>query len=130
MEDIASLGFLVVDHEISILTLSVHILHQLGATEVATASNGAEALEFIDGEVRSPDVMLIDLAMPGMGGAELLRGLAERSYPGSVILVSGADEEALAFAQGLAVHWGTNVLGYITKPVSPKQLRDMMAKLD
>lgn len=128
MRDIASLKFLVVDDEAFIQRLAVRILQQLGATNIATASDGSEALSQIaDGS--SPDVMLVDLSMPGMGGAQLLRELAERGYKGAVVLVSGADEETLSFAQGLAQHHEVNVLGYIVKPLNPWALKEMLAKL-
>ncbi|HLZ15365.1 MAG TPA: response regulator, partial [Candidatus Saccharimonadales bacterium] len=45
--------------------------------EVATAGNGAEGLELI--RERRPDIILLDLLMPVMGGAEMLAHLrAER----------------------------------------------------
>ena len=129
MPDVSSLRFLVVDDEEFIQKLAVRILQKMGATEVATASDGAEALSLVDGAETPPDVMLVDLSMPGMGGAQLLRELANRNFKGAVILVSGADEETLSFAQGMAQHRETNVLGYIVKPLKPEALSEMLAKL-
>jgi CheY-like chemotaxis protein len=124
---ISDLRFLVVDDEAFIQKLAVRILGQLGAQRIDTASDGGEALAKLGGE--GPDVMLVDLSMPGMGGAQLLRELAARGYKGAVILVSGADEETLSFAQGLAQHHEVNVLGYIVKPLKPDALAGMLKKL-
>lgn len=127
MAQISALKFLVVDDEDFIRKLAVRILGQMGAAKVDTASDGAEALARQESE--GTDVMLVDLSMPGMGGAQLLRELAARGYRGAVILVSGADEETLSFAQGLAQHHEVNVLGYIVKPLKPDALAEMLKKL-
>lgn len=127
MAQISTLKFLVVDDEDFIRKLAVRILEQMGAAHIGTASDGAEALARQESD--GPDVMLVDLSMPGMGGAQLLRELAARGYKGAVVLVSGADEETLSFAQGLAQHHEVNVLGYIVKPLKPDALAEMLKKL-
>lgn len=127
--NVQSRSFLVIDDEPFIQTLVVRLLRQLGATAVATAANGIEALAHLDSAAPQPDVLLIDLTMPEMGGVELMRHLADRGYKGAVILVSGADPETLAIAEGMAKYRDTNVLGFITKPVKPDTLRDMLAKI-
>jgi DNA-binding NarL/FixJ family response regulator len=53
---------------------------------VGEAGNGAEGLDVIS-EVR-PDVVLLDLRMPGMGGVEVARELAQRSPDVRVIMFS------------------------------------------
>ena len=78
-----------------------------------------------------PDgVMLVDMSMPVMGGAILLRELAERDYTGAVILVSGADSDVLQIAQSVAEYRETHMLGYIEKPLEPDALQAMLEKLD
>lgn len=129
MPDIASLSFLVVDDEAFILKLATRVLGQMGATDIATATDGQAALDQLEAATTPPDVMLIDLSMPGMGGPELLRHLADREYGGAVVLVSGADAETLEFAQGMAQHRETNVLGYIVKPLKPDALTELLNKL-
>ncbi len=130
MPDIASLRFLVVDDEDFVRTLTSRVLGHMGAKEVAAASDGADALKHLDETDVPPDVILLDMSMPGMGGAEVLGELAGRDFKGAVILVSGEDVETLEFAQGLAVHRETNVLGYIVKPLKADALQEMLAKLD
>lgn len=53
---------------------------------VAEASDGPQALDLY-AEV-SPDVVLLDLVMPGMGGEEVLQALLERDADARVVIVS------------------------------------------
>jgi YesN/AraC family two-component response regulator len=129
MADISALRFLVVDDELFIRKLEIRIIQQMGAVVVNGAADGQEALDQLKTADQPPDVMLVDLTMPGMGGAQLLRELASVGYKGAVILVSGADEETLAFAQGLAQHHDVKVLGFIVKPLKPEALKAMLDKL-
>jgi CheY-like chemotaxis protein len=55
--------------------------------EVATAASGADALEVVP--VFQPGVILTDMAMPGMSGAELLDALRRAGVTVPVILISG-----------------------------------------
>jgi len=55
--------------------------------EVATAASGANALEVVP--VFQPDVILTDMAMPGMSGADLLDALRRAGVTVPVILISG-----------------------------------------
>jgi CheY-like chemotaxis protein len=130
MANISSKSFLVVDDEPFIQMLAVRVLKQIGATAIDTAGNGVEALAYLDAAETPPDVMLVDLAMPEMGGAELLRHLAERGYTGAVVMVSGADEETLSIAEGLAKFRELNVLGHITKPLTQPPLEEMLGGLE
>ena len=126
---IGSYAILVVDDEPFIQALLVRQLLQLGASGIATASSGTEALAYLDTAERKPDVLLVDLAMPEMGGVELMRRLAERAYKGAVILVSGSDQETLSVAEAMAKYRGVAILGSITKPVKPEALTQLLTKL-
>jgi CheY-like chemotaxis protein len=124
-----SFSFLVIDDEVFIQNLLVRLLRQMGASKIATASNGVEALAYLDAANPPPDVLLVDLSMPEMGGIELMHQLAGRAYKGAVVLVSGADPETLVIAEGLAKYRGVAMLGYVTKPVKPEALTEMLGKL-
>ncbi|MBT5034145.1 MAG: hypothetical protein HOM51_06445 [Rhodospirillaceae bacterium] len=64
--------------------------------------------------------------MPDMGGAELLRHLADRNYSGAIVIVSSADEEILLVAEGIAKYRQMNVLGHITKPITQETLTEVL----
>jgi CheY-like chemotaxis protein len=127
--DISSLSFLVIDDNEFTRIVVTKALGALGATGVATAANGAEALAHMENAEPPPDVLLVDLRMPGMSGLELLTRLSERGYGGAVILISGTDEETLAVVWELAKDRNVNVLGALAKPVDAQSLADLLTQV-
>lgn len=113
---------MVIDDDPDARELVIKLLGRLGHADVTGAENGVDALASLDVADVQPDVLFVDLEMPEMGGVELLRHLAEREFQGRVILISGADEDTLAVAEGMAKYRGVNVVGYITKPASSEAL--------
>ena len=59
---------------------------------VGEASDGAEALAMA--EARTPDVILMDLRMPGLGGAAAIRELGERGLPARVLVLTTYDSDS------------------------------------
>ncbi|WP_245593468.1 response regulator [Azospirillum halopraeferens] len=94
---------LVVDDTDYNRTLIGAMLNEAGFHDLAFAANGPEALERI--AARTPDLVLLDLMMPGMDGFELCRRLrADHAYADLPVLVqtalSGNDDRNRAFAAG------------------------------
>ena len=77
---------LVVDDEVTILQSLSGILSDEGF-EVLTAPNGYEALKLIEAE--SPDLVLLDIWMPGMDGIETLQEIKRNSPSLQVVIISG-----------------------------------------
>jgi excisionase family DNA binding protein len=93
----------------------MHVNLELAGYSVAEAENGQQALEAIDDQ--APDLVLLDLVMPGVDGWQLLRQLQERHGSIPVIMFSGkADEHAAAEAAEHGAH------GYVGKPFDPEEL--------
>ena len=64
---------------------------QMRDLETDVASNGEQALKLVDKEV--PDVMVLDLKMPGIDGLEVLRRV-RKTYPDvQVIMLTGHGSE-------------------------------------
>ena len=84
---------------------------------VARASDGAEALEAV--RLHQPDLALIDLGMPGVGGLEVLPDLRAASPATRVVVVSGFPRRTLA---DVAVARGA--VGYVEKGLSIRRLVD------
>ncbi len=63
-----------------------------GLLVVGEASDGAEALAVVGS--LEPDVILMDLRMPGMGGAAAIRALAERGVPARVLVLTTYDTDS------------------------------------
>ncbi len=82
--------------------------------QVEQASDGGTALEAV--ARLAPDLILLDLAMPGMGGLELLARL-RRTSTVPVIVLSGRDEESVRVT---ALNMGAD--DYVVKPFPTREL--------
>jgi len=118
---------LVLDDEPFMHKLLTHMLVGLGFTHVTARESGVDALVVVD-SAEPPDLILLDLNMPGMDGIEFVRELVDHHYTGSVILVSGEDERVLQTTVQLVMAHRLSVLGHLSKPVSLARLSAMVAK--
>jgi two-component system LytT family response regulator/two-component system response regulator LytT len=91
-----------------------YLLAQIGGIEiVGEADNGQQALDTI--ERVEPDLVFLDVQMPGLTGFQVARRLADRSGPPHVIFVTAFDQHAI---QAFEV----NAIDYLLKPVDPARL--------
>src|SRR5680860_289476 len=103
----------VVDDERPLTALVQRYLEREGY-RVHVAHDGASALTVI--EQTNPDVIVLDLMLPGIDGLEVARRVRERSDPYIVMLTARTDE--VDRIVGLRV--GAD--DYVTKPFSPNEL--------
>ena len=107
---------LVVDDEIPIIELIKYNLQKEGFT-VLTAENGTQALNLARTE--KPDLMLLDLMLPDMGGFDICRILRNDTNTAHIpIIMATAKSADTDIVSGLEL--GAD--DYITKPFSPKVL--------
>ena len=83
---------LVVDDEPQIRALLSGYLSSRGY-RVHVASEGLHALALVDQE--PPDLIVLDIHMPGMNGIEVLKRLRAKNYVGGVILLTSSPDERL-----------------------------------
>ncbi len=84
---------------------------------VAEARNGREAVELFD--LHEPDVVFLDVHMPGLNGIEAARSVARRAQ---IVFVTAYEQYAVqAFDQG--------ALDYLVKPFDEARLADTVARL-
>jgi DNA-binding response OmpR family regulator len=105
---------LLVDDESEILTFLQPILERAGF-RVLTAGSGEEALRKVT--TFTPDLVVLDILMPGMDGREVLRQLRQRSkWPPVIMLtqVGDSDERAMTLDEGAD--------DYVNKPCKPPEL--------
>ena len=113
MREMAPPRVLVVDDEPMVREVLTRYLRRDGF-EVATAADGEEALvRFGEAE---PDLVLLDLMLPGVDGYEVFRRLRERA-PTPVIMITarGAETDRIVGLEGGADD-------YIGKPFSPREV--------
>jgi len=115
-----NLRVLVVDDEPLARERLSHLVEELPETELAgVAANGEEAL-LLAGRLK-PEVVLLDVRMPGMDGLEAARHLARMPEPPAVIFTTAFEEHALAAFDAQAA-------GYLLKPVRPEKLQEALAR--
>jgi len=104
---------LVVDDEPKILALARDYLEHAGF-QVAGASDGQEALAAI--RSGHPDLVVLDLGLPGLDGLDVARALRKTSNVPIVMLTGRADEVDRVAGLELGAD------DYVTKPFSPREL--------
>ena len=128
--DIFATKILILDDDPFILKLLMRMLVNMGFSSVNRCENGIDALKSLEDVATRPDLILLDLNMPGMDGIEFVRHLVERKFSGNLILVSGEDERMLRTTEKLVQAHRIPILGYLQKPVQPESLRMLLMKLD
>lgn len=108
------LSVLAVDDELPALDELTFLLENSAlVSSVRSARSATEALHHMHDE--HYDVVLLDIAMPGLDGLELARVLARFSHPPAIVFVTAHEEHALeAFEVG--------GVGYLLKPVTHDRL--------
>lgn len=115
-----SLRVLIVDDEPPARERLRSMLLESGDFEVAgEAGNGEQALALVDKLV--PDIVLLDVRMPGVDGLEVARQLATLAEPPAVIFTTAFDEYALQAFDSQAI-------AYLLKPIRAEKLRSALAK--
>lgn len=118
--------------KISILLVDDHaIVRQgmaslLGMTEefvvVGQASDGTAAIDMAQHLL--PDIVLLDLLMPGIDGAQAIRRIREVSPRSQIAVLTSVDDDELAFA---AIEAGAH--SYLVKAMSGEQILDALRRM-
>ena len=86
--------------------------------EIREAADGMEALE--QNRLFEPEVVLLDIRMPGMDGIEAARHMGQAEHPPAIVFCTAYDEYAIAAFESRAV-------GYLLKPVQQEKLASTLA---
>ena len=109
---------LVVDDEPSMLRYLQTVL-ELDSYRVTTASNGLEAVEKVQRD--SPDLVLLDMVMPGADGLETLQRIRETRPSTKVVMLSCVrDTRKVAQAMRLGAQ------DYLSKPVQKEEMDEVL----
>jgi two-component system, LytTR family, response regulator AlgR len=115
-----NLRVLVVDDEPLARERLSHLVEELPDVELAGVAANAEEALLLAGRLR-PEVVLLDIRMPGMDGLEAAHHLARMPEPPAVIFTTAYDQHALAAFDAQAA-------GYLLKPVRPEKLREALER--
>ena len=114
MSDDPPLKVLIADDEpLATERLQLLLARAEGAQLVGTASDGESAINLT--RALSPDLLLLDIAMPGLDGIGVARALTEHNPSPAVVFVTAFDQFAVAAFEVEAVD-------YLMKPVDPERL--------
>jgi len=92
---------LVIDDQVGIRALLTEVFTVLGY-ETFAAGNGSQGLEVMD--QRQPDLILLDMKMPGLSGIDTLRQIRTRNHAVPIILVTAYQEnDMISEAEKLGV---------------------------
>ncbi len=94
------------------------MLEELAHTVVAEAANGEQALQLC--EQHQPEIILLDIRMPGMDGLEAAHHLSQLTPAPAIIFTTAFDEYALKAFK-------THAVDYLLKPVRLRELETALA---
>ena len=114
------MNILVVDDELLARERMLRLLRKLNPqAHLSEAATGIEALQRVAAD--TPDLVLLDIRMPGLDGIEVAQRLQELEQPPAIIFCTAYDRYALAALQQQAV-------AYLLKPVREEQLAEAIAR--
>lgn len=114
---------LIVDDEPNII-ISLEFLMQQSGYEVATARDGADAMQKI--ATFQPDLVLLDIMLPQLNGFEICQRIRENSqWNGIKVIMLSAKGREIEVSKGIAL--GADA--YVTKPFSTKDLIAQVQRL-
>ncbi len=117
---------LLIDDEPALAEFLANAAQATGFEPVITAEDEEFRSEF---RAARPDMVALDLGMPGMDGVELLRFLADEDYQAPVLIVSGFDRRVLESAFRLGEALGLVMAGPLEKPVRLEELESELQRL-
>ena len=102
--------------------IALRLLAELGIERTLEGADGLHALDVLRRQPSPPDVVLVDLDMPGMDGIECIGQIAQERLARAVVVVSALDPALLNTVQTMASAYGLRVLGSVEKPLTRDDL--------
>ena len=110
--------------------IALRLLDELGVAQVLEGADGLHALDQLRRLPTPPDVVLVDLDMPGMDGIECIGHIAQERLARAVVVVSALDPALLNTVQTMARAYGLRVLGSVEKPLTRDKLEGVLGRFD
>lgn len=117
---------LLVDDEPALAEFIASAARECGFEPILTANDEQFRERFLGAP---PNMVALDLGMPGMDGVELLRFLAAEDFRSPVLIISGFDRRVLESAFRLGEALGLTMVGPLEKPVRLEALESLLTEL-
>ena len=122
MENNKPVSLLVVDDSLIIRKAIIKYLEKFNIEIVGTVNNGAKALELF--KKYKPDVVTLDITMPGIDGLNVLEEMIRLDKQAKVIVITALSDKETGLR---AINMGAK--SYLFKPFSQKKLQEVFAKI-
>lgn len=113
---------LTVDDSAFMRKLISNILTRQGYNDILFAGNGREALAVY--ELEKPDLVILDIIMPGMDGLTTIKALRKMDKKAKVVMVTAVGQEEI-----MDECKKMGAMGYITKPFDDKEIAALLEKI-
>lgn len=116
-------SILVVDDIMMNCAVLESMLEAYGADRIISVNSGLESVEYV-AQNSAPDLILMDMRMPGMDGIEATQTIRQQGYAGVIIAVTAnatAEDEAACLSAGMN--------GFLAKPVVIEELEHVIGQL-
>lgn len=117
---------LLIDDEPALAAFVAGAAEECGFEPTLTSEDQTFRDKFVENR---PDMVALDLGMPGMDGVELLRFLADQDFRAPVLIISGFDRRVLESAFRLGEALGLTMAGPLEKPVRLEELENLLNRL-
>jgi len=115
---------LVADDEVEIGEIIEAVAEDLGF-DVTCVTDGSQVVALV--ESLQPEVVALDLRMPGADGVEIIRELGKKECQSNFLLMSGMDQRTLSSVQALGKENNLEIAGTLTKPMSVDAIESALA---
>ncbi len=103
-------------------TMLAKIIKEHGYEVVGMAENGQKAIEQY--KELSPDIVTMDITMPGMDGIEATKGIMEYDPDAKIVVCSAMGQKPMVLE---AIEAGAK--DFIVKPIKPEKVKETLDKL-
>jgi len=117
---------LLIDDEPALADFVANVARDCGFDPVLTSTDKQFRSALL---AERPDMIALDLGMPGMDGVELLRFLAKQDCQAPVLIISGFDRRVLESAFRLGEALGLQMAGPLEKPVRAEELEQLLTQM-
>jgi len=114
---VKKLNIVVADDSKFMRTLLKRIVEKMGHKVIAEANNGRELVEIMKNMKEGPDLVFLDINMPGMNGLKALEAIRNAEKDFKIVIVSALDQdEVIKYAKSIGL------VDFITKPFTPDKI--------